>query len=645
MKIKTILAAMAVVMAAGCAKEQGGVAEGQMAAPQILAEMAEQPATRTCIDSDALVAGENTAVLWMPGDQLGVFTSGSTNVLYTNDEQTENIPNASFSSDAAVSGEVQYAYYPYDAANDGKAATALTGTIPAEQTMGQNIPADYKYGKLKAVTAEGGYKFRFHNMFSLVRFKIDATGTALEGKTLESVTMTVTRDGAAVPVTGDFKFSAVDGTYTEGTTSNELKTVWNQTLDGELSSFATVFPEVQSGDKLTFTFKAGELAATLTVTSKADFAPEMYYTFPLTLANFSGLNIVKNVNGNFTAATLNVDGLPEKVKYTGILIPINYTINEGAPGSDGTKTIGTYIANSKYDFVGCSEDFNYHSELASAMTGYTWGTPNTGTIPSSVSSLSIHIDTDGLSFATRNETCSFSDEYIEEFTTVAGNLTSGANTNVDKGFRHYVVTMKDGAKIDVIISHMNTYSSSGNHKNAQHAQLTQIAEYINKISAANKRPIIFMGDTNCRYTRHDFQSNFWGKLNSVLTWADPWVDFHRGGTYPTYGTRSLMIRSNFAGDTDNDIVCSDDQRGEVVDKIIYFNVAGADVQIEALECYNDITNFTKSTESVSYSGVMAEDANGNIAENQTVSYTKYIGYADHFPVVAKFSYSGTITVE
>ena len=95
-------------------------------------------------------------------------------------------------------------------------------------------------------------------MFSLVRFKIDATGTALEGKTLESVTMTVTRDGAAVPVTGDFTFSAVDGTYTEGTTSNELKTVWNQTLDGELSSFATVFPEVQSGDKLTFLAVCGK---------------------------------------------------------------------------------------------------------------------------------------------------------------------------------------------------------------------------------------------------------------------------------------------------------------------------------------------------------------------------------------------------
>ena len=631
MKIRTILAAAMVVMATGCAKEQDGVAEGHIPAPQIIAEMADEPATRTCIDADSIVPGENVPVLWMPGDQIGVFTTGSSNVHYTNDEQTVNVPNASFSSNATVSGEVQYAYYPYDAANDGNSATELTGTIPAEQTMGQAIPADYKYGKLKAVTAEGGYKFEFHNMFSLVRFKIDATGTALEGKTLESVTMTVTRDGAAVPVTGDFTFRADDGTFKEISTSNELKTVWNQTLDGELSSFATVFPKVRKGDNITFTFKTANYEASLTSTSKADFASEMYYTFPLTLANFSGLKIVKNVNGNFTAATLNVDGLPNILG-----------INSDGPGSSGTSTIGSIISSLGWDFVGFSEDFEHHSNLTSAMSGYTFG-KHRGSV--SASAIYKTFDTDGLEFATKNTTCSFSAENIVAFTSSYGDVFSGANTCIKKGIRHYVVELSGGIAIDVIITHMNTYKT-GNHKNAQHAQLTQIAEYITKISAANKRPIIFMGDTNCRYTRHDFETYFWSIIRAEgITYNDPWVDFHRGGTYPTSGTRSLMIRSNFAGDKDNDIVCSDDQRGEVVDKIIYFNVAGADVQIEALECYNDITNFTKSTESVSYSGVMAEDANGNIAENQTVSYTKYIGYADHFPVVAKFSYSGVVNVQ
>ena len=164
---------------------------------------------------------------------------------------------------------------------------AAESAVPAEQTMGDSLPSDYKYGKLKAVTAEGGYKFKFHNMFSLVRFKVDATGTEFAGQTLESVTLTVTRDGAAVPVTGEFKFSAVDGTYEATTTSNELKTVWNQTLDGEPSSFATVFPEIRSGDKLTFAVRTPDKKMTFTVTSKADFESEMYYTFPLKLSTFA----------------------------------------------------------------------------------------------------------------------------------------------------------------------------------------------------------------------------------------------------------------------------------------------------------------------------------------------------------------------
>ncbi len=576
MKIRTILAAMAVVMAAGCAKEQGGEVSGQTAAPQILAEMAEQPATRTCIDSDALVVGENTAVLWMPGDQLGVFTTGSSNVLYTNDEQTENVPNASFSSDASVSGEVQYAYYPYDAANDGNAATALTGTVPAEQTMGQNIPADYKYGQLKAVTADGGYKFKFHNMFSLVRFKIDATGTALEGKTLESVTMTVTRDGADVPVTGDFTFSAVDGTYTEGTTSNELKTVWNQTLDGAVSSFATVFPEVQSGDKLTFTFKAGELTATLTVTSKADFAPEMYYTFPLTLANFSGLKVEKTVSGTFKAATYNVK-------------------------SSTNGSIGTKITESGWDLFSLSEDF---SNLTNNLSTYTFGTRSRST-----TSLWGSAPKDGLGFATRNGKCSFSGEYVDEFDEAYGGLFDGANTVVDKGFRYYLVTMSDDVQIDVIITHMNTYDTE-NHWNCQHNQLKEIATWIKNNCGA--RPVIFMGDTNLRYTRHDFETFFWSVIRKDgLTYNDPWVDYQWAGVYPTYPSKSLMVSDATGTNSETDIICSTTQNGEVVDKVIYINYADAATQIKAMDYLRDMD---------------------------------FGDLSDHMPIVVNFSYTSKVAI-
>lgn len=256
-------------------------------APKIFAELAEEPQTRTTIDAAEADNGGTLAVLWMPEDQIGVFSTESGNVLYVNDEQTENVPNASFSSTADITGEIQYAYYPYGESNNGNAATVLTGTLPVEQVMGDRITGDYKYGELKARTAEGGYKFRFHNMFSLVRFNIDATGTTLAGQTLESVTLTVTRNGAAVPVTGEFTFDATDGSYELGTTSNELKTVWNKELGGTYSSFASVFPEIKSGDKLTFAFRTSGYTTTFSVTSKVDFEPEMYYTFPLKLSVFA----------------------------------------------------------------------------------------------------------------------------------------------------------------------------------------------------------------------------------------------------------------------------------------------------------------------------------------------------------------------
>ena len=639
MKMRTILAAAAVLcLAAGCVKEEQGFVDVPSGseneifaeAPKIMAELSE-PETRTCIEAAADATGK-LPMLWEESDAVGVFfADGSSNAKYVNISGKN--PNASFGAAEQVSGsEIAYVYYPYDAANNGNAATALSGIVPAEQAMDGSIHGDYKWGEMKSVV-EGGYKFKFHNMVSLVRFNIDATGTVLAGEKLETVTLTVTRDGAAVPVVGDFTFSAADGDYSlEAQASNTLTTVWNKDASGIFSGYASILPEVKSGDKLTFVIKTTNYESTLTVTSKANFVAGAYYTFPLTLGAFGNkLWVNKRVSGTFTAATLNVDGLPS-------------IANSGGPGKSGTKNISSKIATANWDIIGFSEDFEYHSALTGSLSDYTFG-KHRGSVGFSQLFGSV-ADTDGLGFATKKSTCSFATETNDTFipfNDAYGGLSDGANTCIKKGIRHYVVTMaEDGVQIDVIITHMNTYED-GDGKPAQLSQLDQIAEYINKItSVANPRPVIFMGDTNCRYTRHDFSTNFFGKLNSNISYVDPWIEFHRGGVYPKSGTKSLMIRSNYKGDTTNDIVCSDDQRGEVVDKIIYFNVEGAAIKIKAESCYNDIENFTKSTESASYSSVTAEDANGNILENQKVTYTRCIGYADHFPVVAKFTYTGTM---
>ena len=257
-------------------------------APKIHAELAEEAQTRTCIDAGMLVEGESAAVLWMPGDSLGVFSSGgSANVRYVNDETEVNVANASFSATEAVSGEIMYAYYPYSSENDGLEATSLVGTVPARQVMGGALSGDYKYGELRSRDEDGGYRFKFHNLFSMVRFKVDVTGSKLEGKELEKITLKVTREDGTVPaVTGSFTFSATDGSYTLGETSNMLSTIWNKKLEAEFSDFATVFPEIKEGDKLTFTLSTGESNTVFSVTSKVDFQPGTYYTFPLKLAVF-----------------------------------------------------------------------------------------------------------------------------------------------------------------------------------------------------------------------------------------------------------------------------------------------------------------------------------------------------------------------
>lgn len=294
----------------------------------------------------------------------------------------------------------------------------------------------------------------------------------------------------------------------------------------------------------------------------------------------------ETITGTFTCATYNVDGLPEKV--LGFI-----TLNGDGPGSDGTEQISQKIATSGWDFVAFQENFTYNDELTSAMSAYyTFGSHRTFSITDALGTA----DTDGLGFATLNSTCSFSDEDWWAFEHKEGGLREGANTSIKKGIRHYVVTLKDDPNvvIDVLVTHMNTADNEA-QITAQNGQLNEVATYINSI-CSNNRPIIFMGDMNTRYTRNDYQTNFWGVLDASLTCADPWVEYQWDGVYPTLGSAALMT-SDYGM-----------QKGEVVDKIIYINNSNADVQIKANNYLHD------------------------------ESYT----FADHKPVVSEFTYERTV---
>lgn len=602
---------------------------------KIVAHINQPVATRTAV-GDAVAGTNAVGIVWTDGDEIGVFdASGNAQKRYTKVGQG-TAPTAGFAASGTTAFDTPvYAYYPYDDANSGKDMHFLTGTLPTVQTMDDGtLHGDYKYGRATAQTADGVYEFVFRHIFSLARIILDVSDTPLQGETLRSITVSASRGETGVPLAGGFTFDAENGDWSQTDEGqNGIMLQWNAdapTLGEPLTCYMSLFPLVKSGDLFTVTVTTDSHRAEFTTSSLTDFAAEQIYTFPMTLSKYGSLKVYDNegtaVQGSFICAAMNVDGLPS-------------LINSDGPGSDGTATLGNIINGLDYDIIAVSEDFEYHNQLSSALSNY-----NAGTYRGSVGIGTIFgkADTDGLCFFWKKDAIDATGETMVEFNDKYGDLTHGANELIAKGFRHYVVTVAASVTVDVYITHMNTFDGSDNteanpYVSVQLSELRQLRDYVVERAKENNRPAIIMGDTNMRYTRHQIVDNLITPVESDgLQIADPWVELQRGDVYPQWNTPSLMIPSKFSG---GEILCANDQRGEVVDKMWYVNVPGAPVQLKATSCVNDVEHFTKSTEQASYTGVNVEDMSGNIQTGQNVNYTKNIGYADHFPVVVSFAYT------
>lgn len=564
---------------------------------KIIAYVDETPVTRTAISAD-LEGKTYVPVLWCPGDELGVYSESESNKRFILSNRDANVEVGRFTAAETMSTEPFFAYYPYNS-ETGTDITKLKGQVPPIQTINLvtgAIPGDYKVGEHKMTTSSGS-QFRFEHLFSPIRIKIDGTGTELENDRLLGIDLTITRDGASVPVSGNFTFNVENKTYTFTSTTNTVTFDYptHPALAETTLAYATIFPKVEVDDNLNFVIRTSNHTAVLNVTAKTNFASNHIYTFPLILSNYNNSMVISAregfTTGTFTAATYNIDGLPR-------------LINDDGPMEDGTIKISQKLASKGWDILGFSEDFENHDELLSSLSTYTWGDYK-GTVD--VSNVVVTSNTDGLGFATKKTTCSFSLVNSIKFKEAAGGLTEGANTNISKGFRHYLVTLKDGVQCDVIITHMNTYGE-GDRFAAQNAQLTQIAKYIKDLSV-NNRPIVLMGDTNCRYTRNDFKTYFWNYLASDQTYNDSWVTYLWNGVFPTFGTTSIMPQ-DAPDPSPEEMPLYSIQKGEVVDKIIYINDSGADAQIYANNYLRD------------------ED---------------FAGLADHMPVMVEFYYEKKTT--
>ena len=303
--------------------------------------------------------------------------------------------------------------------------------------------------------------------------------------------------------------------------------------------------------------------------------------------------------GTFTAVDLNVDGLPKKIA--------TYDLNPDGPGEDGTKKISQYLASKNYDFIGCSEDFNYNGSLMESLNNYY----SCGTIRNTLSITDIdywqliqgkiHVETDGLNLIWKNSKVSATNE---SWTKWNDTESTDGNQYVNKGYRHYNVQLDGGPVIDVYILHMDAGDTNATW--SRELQWQQLAAAIN--SSDHNRAKLIIGDTNSRYTREDIIANFINRLSSDFTMGDVWVDFYQNGIYPT------TAMDNLTDQTDP----TDFSKYEIVDKIIYINPKAANTVHLVPQTFHIEQDYTYGT------------VEGN--DNTTP-------LGDHRPVVATFKYT------
>ena len=266
----------------------------------ILARMSgEGMQTRTCVDSSSPEG--MTGILWSPKDTIGVYgDKGTKNALFeaTN---TGNVAEAEFNGTMAGGEFPTYAYYPYSMENATAEVTALKGNLKLVQTFDMatgKLESDYKVGEPTFKTYEGRYEFEFEHLFSLLKFDINASGTALEGDNLESIILTLP-DGRRLG--GEFTFDATSKNVSWSSASvgtNVLTMKWADTpaLDNgkDYTGYITCAPDIRTGDEIKITILTRQFKAEFTRKALVDFAANTCYTFPLTLENYKNDMVVTN---------------------------------------------------------------------------------------------------------------------------------------------------------------------------------------------------------------------------------------------------------------------------------------------------------------------------------------------------------------
>jgi len=284
----------------------------------------------------------------------------------------------------------------------------------------------------------------------------------------------------------------------------------------------------------------------------------------LGVAHVAPATVKAEEENTFTVLSLNVAGLPA-------------IISSGDPAVNTVK-ISPLLNN--FDIISVQEDFSYHDELISELSGDYYQTEHSGNVPFG----------DGMNIFSRfgiynDKRVKWEDSY--------GLIENGADQLTPKGILYTAIEIAPGYFIDVYDIHTDADCDEDSLA-ARRSNMTQLGEMILEYSQG--RAVIVIGDTNSRYTREG--DNFETAVLEPCGLVDPWIEFKRNGDVPA------------DGDALSDWGNLNSGNHEVVDKIWYRS--GASVELEALSYDLLDTMFT--------------DENGE-------------QLSDHFPITATFSYT------
>lgn len=280
------------LVAAGCSDNiSSSIVEGNCV---ITASIPEDAASsRSCVDVATYDNPDFVGIMWTPGDSIGVFSDATANALFRNSSQT-NSRKTDFNGN--IAGAPLYAYYPYVAANIGRAATDLIGEVrdmqPFDMSSGILLD-DFKIGRPEPGSQS---RFSFRHLFALLKFRINASGTIAEGERLDYVKLSVADpQGNPRGIAGNFHFDATSPTPSYSNVTDAKGEITMKWTDAPLlgagityTGFMTAIPEVKAGDKLTMTMATESRLLSFTVECAKDFQSGYVYNFPMTLDLYEG---------------------------------------------------------------------------------------------------------------------------------------------------------------------------------------------------------------------------------------------------------------------------------------------------------------------------------------------------------------------